>query len=269
MSKPARANEAPAPTTAADASQAAATAYRQALELHGRGELKAALTAMQESYRLSGRAELIYNIARLEAELGDCSASLIHYREYLHKVPDGRYRLPAEQASTELAQRCPEQRSTSAAPVASPSRLNVVAPASTATDAPAMPATVAAESARHPRAEGGSPWPPRWLGWSAIAAGALAGTGAVYFTLAAADARDQFERSVKTQLEGGKLADFQLQYEQHRHQRWARVLAVTSGALLASGAVIVIWAPTERSLDASADIYVQPGLVGARFSRRF
>lgn len=223
---------------------------------------------MQESYRLSGRAELIYNIARLESELGDCPASLSHYREYLHKVPNGRYRLPAEQASNELAQRCPEQHATEVAPVASPSALNVASPTPPASaDVPAMPAAAPAEGSKPPEAEG--PWPPRWVGWSAVAAGALAGTGAVYFTVAATDARDRFERSVKAQVEGGELADFQLQTEQHRHQRWARVLGVTGGALLLGGALIVVLSPRESGPDTKAEVYVQPGLVGAQVSHRF
>jgi hypothetical protein len=252
------------PAAPSSPSDAAAAAYQQALAQHERGELKAALMSMQESYRLSGRAELIYNIARLEAELGDCAASLIHYQEYIEKVPGGRYRAAAERARDELAQRCPEP-----APAPEAPQPEYSAKETTTAPAPVLPVAVPVE--RQPHREAARHWVvPRWAGWSALAAGALASTGAVYFTLAAVDAHDRLQAGVENQLKGGARADLTLQDEQDRNERWAQAFAITSGALLVGGALLLILTPGESTTTTTtANVYVQPGLIGAQLSQRF
>ncbi len=85
----------------------AAVAYQRALSRYAAGDIKGALTDMSDSLRLSGRWELLYNIARLQDELGRCADALASYREYLQRVPDGQYRAAAAQASGALEARCP------------------------------------------------------------------------------------------------------------------------------------------------------------------
>lgn len=255
-------------------SQAAATAYQEALALYAAGDLKGALASMRLSHRLSQRAELLYNIARLESELGDCAASLADYRLYMEQVPDGRYRSDAERATRDLAQRCPDT-----APSPTPSSEPSVSSASASVEPEAPP--VASQTAEPPqpalpppaptRLEPPSYWTaPRWIGWSLVAASTVAGVGAVYFTAAALDSRSSFKSSVDVAAQGGPLPDFSLQDRQHRQQHWAQALYVASGALLAGGVVVLVVAPTKASVKgSSARLYLEPGLLAADFTARF
>jgi hypothetical protein len=258
---------------AGEQSQAAATAYRQALTLYGSGDLKGALAQMRQSYGLSKRAELLYNIARIESELGDCAASLADYRLYVQQVPDGRYRNDAEQATRELAQRCPDVAATSAPSSAPVAALAVAepAPAPAATPPPEPPKPV---SAAPPPPPPPTPLPPRywttqrWIGWSLVAAGTAAGVAAVSFHAAALDARDEFRDSLNTAARRHTDPDYGLRDRQHRDSRWAQALFVTGGALLTGGVLVLVLAPAEGSTSTAA-LYVEPGLLGARFSHSF
>ena len=162
-------------------SERAVLVYRRALALYDEGKLEAALEGMRESYRLSRRAELLYNVARIEDEVGDCASALMSYRQYLDRVPDGRYRDPAAQATERLVAHCPE-------PTAGAPRTAV--PSAAAASATRMPAqrVIEAPKAGTDGLTSTRSSTARWVGWSAIGAGALAGVGAVYFTTAAGDA---------------------------------------------------------------------------------
>jgi tetratricopeptide (TPR) repeat protein len=251
---------------AQDASDAAATAYQQALASYSAGDLKSALANMRESHRLSQRSELLYNIARIESELGDCKASLADYRQYVQEVPQGRYRSAADQASQELARQCPDAV---AAPPPAAAAVVVNQPATPAfkpvveqpkqipTDSPAPPPS--------------SYWTrPRWIGWSLIAAGTAAGVSAVYFTTRAIEAHDAFQGSVDVAVRRNGDPDRSLEDRQHRDQHWAQALYVAGGALLAGGVAVLILAPANAgSNSSSAAVYVEPGLLAACFTHRF
>jgi hypothetical protein len=242
----------------------AAAAYTESLSQYAAGDLQPALESMRESYRLSQRFELLYNIARLESELGDCSASLADYRSYLELVPEGRYREDAERASGELMTRCGAKPVT-VAPPESPSPV-------LATSVTDRPATRAIDLPKHDsNVSMARPYwtPMRWLGWSMAAAGTLAGAGAVYFELAAADARDRFRESVNRQVAGGDFANLGLRDSQHRNEHRAQALAVSGGLLLASGLVVVILAPPASARSPRVSLDVQIGSLGASFSSRF
>ena len=238
---------------------------------------------MRESYRLSGRSELLYNIARLEDEGGDCSASLADYRQYLERVPQGQYRSAAAQASTDLRARCrpaadAEQQpasvpaaavdagalASSALPTTSPVSTQAAEPASTA---PAAPPVDRAKPASPAPAAGNT---RRWLGWSAVAAGGLASAGAIYFTVSALNARSRFRSSLQTEADGGPYADFGLRDDQHRDQRWAAVLGVAGGALLGGGVlVLVLGSRTPASAAVTAGVWLEPGRISAQLSSSF
>lgn len=268
---------------AADADPAA-QAYQRAMDLYASGDVGGALGSMRESFRLSGRAELLYNIARLESEAGQCAESLADYRQYLKDVPQGRYRDAATRASEELAARCP-----------SPGPAPVVAGGSTVTQSTLAVATPAPAAAKgtgsalvvplvetRPPAATPTPLPApeapavdsgndrRWLGWSAIAAGALAGIGSIYFTASAYDARSRFRDSIERERMGGPLYDPRLEDEQHRDERWAQILGVTSGALLGGGVVILLFgAPSTKSGSVTTTLDLGPSLASARLSAAF
>lgn len=244
--------------------EAAAAAYRAAFSLYESGDLRGALLKMKEAHRLSQRAELLYNIARLEKELGDCAAALGDYQRYLELVPQGTYRAEAEGASAQLRAQC------GVAPAAAPvSARAALAPTPAAVGTEQIAAAEESGPASSPT---GEPQPaywttPRIIGWSAIAAGTLAGAGAVFFTLSAHDTHDE----IQTSRDNGEHADYDsLQAEQRRDQRWAWGLGITGGLLAAGGVLMLALAPSSPSGNgAVARFQVQPGLLAATYSQRF
>jgi hypothetical protein len=228
----------------------------------------------------------LYNIARLESEAGQCAESLADYRQYLKDVPHGRYRDAATRASEELAARCPSSEQAPAVAAAGGS----LVPASTAAASAPTPAVettsgsalvVPVVDARAPAAVP-SPVPAReppaadsgndrrWIGWSAIAAGALVGIGSIYFTASAYDARSRLRDSIERERMGGPFYDPRLEDEQHRDERWAQILGVTSGALLGGGVVILLFgAPSTQSGSVTTTLDLGPSLASARLSTAF
>jgi hypothetical protein len=269
---------------AADADPAA-LAYQRAMDLYASGDLGGALASMRESFRLSGRAELLYNIARLESEAGQCAESLADYRQYLKDVPRGRYRDAATRASEEQAARCPSPEQ---APVAAAGD-SPVTPSSPAVATPTPAGAAGTGSAlvvpiveARPAAAAPTPLPAheasaedsgddrRWIGWSAIAAGALVGIGSIYFTASAYDARSRLRDSIERERMGGPYYDPRLEDEQHRDERWAQILGVTSGALLGGGVVILLFgAPSAKSGRVTTTLDLGPSLASARLSTAF
>jgi len=222
---------------------------------------------MRESHRLSQRPELLYNIARIEGELGDCKAALADYRQYVRDVPQGRYRSAADQASKELALQCPD--AVAAPPAAAPAAVVKTEPSTPAS----KPAVEQPKQIPLERAKSAPPlyWTAqRWIGWSLIAAGTAAGVGAVYFTTQAIDARDSFRVSVEAAERRNGDPDLSLQDRQHRDQHWAQALYAAGGALLAGGVVVLLLAPANAGDNgSSAAVSLEPGLLAARFTYRF
>jgi hypothetical protein len=217
---------------------------------------------MRESYRLCQRAELLYNLAMLERELHECSLALADYTSYLQQVPQGLYRQAAEQASAELSRECPVARAappaSSAAPPLAPLQVTKVELASTSR--PGSP----------PLTRPDAPYwtPPRVVGWSAVTAGVLAGAGALYFTVAAVSARSDFQRNVDAAYAGNRTYDPSLKDAQHRDQTLAQVLAISGGALVAGGALVLLFG-AEDAAHATAQVQAEPGWLGASYSQRF
>lgn len=273
---PVAATPAPAtnqPREAANDHDQAAAAFRRAVQQHAAGDLQGARDSMLESYRLSNRAELLYNIGKIQAALGECSLSLAAYRDYLEQVPEGRYRAEALQARSELEAKCPSADASAVADTTPASSATVAAPpvAPATTTEPQQP--TGAERAQPPQ-DAVTPSlnraaTLRWIGWSAIGAGALAGVGAVYFTAQAYDAHSRFKDSVDAAARLEDI-DFGLQDEQHAHQRWAKVLGVTGGALVVGGTLTLIFGP-KRPLPAGArlELQVLPGSLGASYAATF
>ncbi|RYZ10352.1 MAG: hypothetical protein EOO73_01920 [Myxococcales bacterium] len=238
---------------AADAE--AQQAYERADALYRARDLAAALREMERSYRLSHRADLLYNLARIEEELGQCPPARDHYRQYLEQLPDGEARGEAERAEERLAARCPDG---AAEPVAA---LSVPA----ATPPPPPPPAPLARSAPPPVTNGST---QRWLGWSLVAGGVVAGLGAAYFLDSALDSRSAYQASVDREVAGGPFSDPGLLAHQERDERTARVLGVSSAALLLGGAVVVLLAPSPQG-GRQAAVQVQPGRLAAVYVQTF
>lgn len=232
---------------------------------------------MLESYRLSNRAELLYNIGKIQSELGECALALAAYRGYLEQVPDGRYRVEALQARTQLEAQCPSEAPSAVALTApAASEVSATKASPVAGEQPPMP-VAPNEANAEPKQDAPAPGANRaamvrWIGWSAIGAGALAGVGSIYFTARAYDAHGRFQDNVDAayQARDGGLIDTTIQDEQHDHQRWAKILGVTGGVLVVGGTLTLIFGP-RQPLPAGARVGLQvlPGSVGATYAATF
>ncbi len=234
----------PVPASAAAAYQTAQTAYRD-------GDVAGALASMSEAYRISQRKELLYNLAELERELGHCPAALRDYRAYLQEAPQAKHRPKAEQASAALSVECPNPTPVSRELRPGP-RLQWLSPAPAAPDPHHYWTT------------------PRVLGWSAVAAGALASGAALSLTLAAKSARDDVQTSVDAQVMGGPHWNEQRQRDQHRDQTWAQISGIGAGAFIVGGALLVWFDPGRApAQDGNLSVAFRPGGAEASYGRSF
>ena len=242
---------------AADA--AAQEAYLRAELAYRDKDLPGALRDMEEAYRLSQRPDLLYNLARIEDELGQCEPARVHYQAYLERVPQGEAREDAKVANERLETRCGP---VPAAPESAPPP--VVAPPPPGPPPVLVPAR---SSAPLPPPHDGST--QRWLGWSLVAGGVVAGVGAAFFLDAAIDSRNALQASVNAQVAGGPRYDPGLRDDQHGHERTARALGVSSAALLVGGAVVVLLAPKDSGAGRRAALQLEPGLYAATYGQSF
>lgn len=235
---------------------AAADAFQRALAAYEAKDLAGALIAMRESYRLSGRTELLYNIARIEQELGTCTEALFDYQQYLKQVPDGQYRSDAERASRELSARCPPSQAAPAALPASPP----VAPTIAAPEPPPpTPVSAAPNSGALQRG----------LGWTAVGVGVVATASALYFRQRAKDDKTSYERAVAIEEAGGPFSEPELASDQKRHENIALALAFGGGALVAGGIALLVLAPRGTSGSARTTVYLSPASLGLSVVRSF
>jgi tetratricopeptide (TPR) repeat protein len=84
---------------AAGGNAAAAQAKRDSAKQHyGAGEFGAALADLAEAYHLDPQPDLLYAMAKIEVELGDCAGAVAHYKQYLATNPPEKARVAATQA---------------------------------------------------------------------------------------------------------------------------------------------------------------------------
>ena len=97
------------PTTeSTDAERRAEAAYDGALRAYSSGDKRRALALMSKAYSLAPHSELLFNMARLERELGDCKGALATYRRYVAAATDEPSQVEAARAVRELDARCGE-----------------------------------------------------------------------------------------------------------------------------------------------------------------
>lgn len=88
------------------AEQRGADAYDRAIDAYARGDKQSALRLMAEAYAASPHIELVYDMAKLEKELGRCRDALEHYRQYLKEASGGVMTNTASSSVRELQARC-------------------------------------------------------------------------------------------------------------------------------------------------------------------
>ncbi|HVW29844.1 MAG TPA: hypothetical protein VHC69_30985 [Polyangiaceae bacterium] len=92
--------------TEPSAEQRGADAYDRAIDAYGKGDKQSALRFMAEAYSISPHVELVYDMAKLEKELGRCRDALQHYRQYLKEASGGVMTPAASSSVRELEARC-------------------------------------------------------------------------------------------------------------------------------------------------------------------
>jgi hypothetical protein len=91
--------QAPAPAPAPSGNSAAADAKIASAKVHySHAELGAALADLAEAYHLDARPDLLYAMAQIEVELGDCAGAVAHYKQYLATNPPARAKDATEKA---------------------------------------------------------------------------------------------------------------------------------------------------------------------------
>ncbi|HWA75913.1 MAG TPA: hypothetical protein VG937_26430 [Polyangiaceae bacterium] len=247
----------PPATAEADKAARAAQLYRDAEAKYVAGDLTGALAQMQLCYEVSGITELLFNLAQLHQELEQCKPALATYREYLARNAEPSRRDDANRAIAELSRRCPEPPSPPAQPAVSP---RVEAPKA------AAPPPVAPIPPRY--------WTPmRTAGWSSIAGAVLAGSGAAYLAIQAANdeqALEQRLRDLRSSQAGFDEADKQRENAGQRAATWAQVLGVSAAALTTVGVtLLVIAAPEQEAQSSALSLEFGSGSLSARYSRAF
>jgi hypothetical protein len=198
-----------APSTAAppSAEQRAAAAYDRAIDAYGRGDKESALRLMSEAYTLSPHVELVYDMAKLENELGHCRDALKHYRQYLHEAHGGVMADTAASATRTLQARCGDEQ-----PAPRLDTMRIIG------------------------------WSAIGAG---VVAGATAAYFALAGQ-AAADDVQQILRADE-QLGHSWDSGYQRQQEGQRDNTVATVCAVTAGTLIAGGTLILVLASPNKS----------------------
>ena len=88
----ARAQDGKPDPAAADTKIASAKAH------YAKAEMGAALADLAEAYHLDPRPDLLYAMAQIEVELGDCAGAVAHYKQYIATGPSPKGKEAAEKA---------------------------------------------------------------------------------------------------------------------------------------------------------------------------
>lgn len=89
----------PTDPTGADAKIASAKAH------YAKAEMGAALADLAEAYHLDPRPDLLYAMAQIEVELGDCAGAVAHYKQYIATGPSPKGKDAAEKAKAACEQK--------------------------------------------------------------------------------------------------------------------------------------------------------------------
>jgi len=89
----------PTPVPAPSGNVAAADAkIASAKDHYAKAEFGASLADLAEAYHLDPRPDLLYAMAQIEVELGDCAGAIAHYKQYLGTNPSQKARDAAEKS---------------------------------------------------------------------------------------------------------------------------------------------------------------------------
>jgi tetratricopeptide (TPR) repeat protein len=231
------------PTRAAEREEAARAAHRKGLAAFDAGDLDGAIEAFRRAYELSPTPGLLFNLAQTYRAKGPagCTDALRFYEAYVRQYPDAPNRDVADEHLGEMRRCVDAQRP--------PTK---TAPATSSTLAPpsAPPSAVAPRS-------GAVPWAPILLGFAGAAAGAV-GVG---LYVSASQDFDRLQQSCPRQD-----CDPASWAPDRTRERIAIALFGVGAALVVSGVVVWVLAPSQRTSKVAALWSASPGAAsGVRF----
>jgi len=207
-------------------------AYDRAIREYAAGNLVGALNDMEQSYALSRQPELLYNIAKIERELGQCPSALSTYQKYLHDIPTGTQRVLAIDGVRVLSAECGRP----ATPAAPGAPLTTTAPPTYWTT-------------------------PHLVGWSAIATGAAAGVASLAFGLGSNGPAQSYRKPPYP------TADYE---RAERLRNAARVFGIAGGALVTGGLLcLTLWHERREQSAPSVSLALSPEGAAFGYSRTF
>ena len=250
----------------------AAALYREAEAKYSAGDLAGALAQMQACYEVSGLTELLFNLGQLHQELEQrhqelkqrhqeleqCEQARDTYREYLARNPQPSRGAEAKSALDKLLHACPD-RPPEQVLVPRPPRVPL---SSAPVRSPRVPVT--------PRY-----WTPlRTVGWSAIAAATLAGSGALYLAMRAANDETELEqrlRALQSSESGFDRNDKRLENAGKRNATWARVLGLSASGFVAAGVTLLVLGNAGHAAQTPPAVSLEVGesSLWARYSHPF
>jgi len=256
--------------------------YERATRGYDVGKYQEAIDEYQKAYEIGGDPPMLYNIAQAY-RLNDQPVEAIRfYRRYLQRQPNARNREDVERKISDLEKTVEERRKAAVPPPPPPPTPPPVVVAPVVTPPPPPPVV---EPVPEPSPVTPPPAEPavshkalKIVGWSFVGVAAIAGGAAGYFAQVAKDKADKisslstmgltFEPGVAAVERNGKNANLA-----------AIILAGTSGALLATGAILLIVSRSPSAPDGAAPpsaqasiapwISVGGGMVGAGAHLRF
>jgi tetratricopeptide (TPR) repeat protein len=209
--------------------------YAAAAERYAAGDLAGAIRVFEQCYTATQAENLLFNLAQLYRELGDCTKALEYYQLYIHKAPDGERSSDAKGHVEVLRPRCGTTPAPKLDPRPTPVPLAV-------TPAPPPPRT--------------NYWQP--VGWIALGASALATAATVFASIEANHAKRDVERML--QAESFAAGELMSRNDDFYHDRnWAFALGATAVVTAGFGVYALgVAAPRARAQDQAFSLLVLP-----------
>jgi tetratricopeptide (TPR) repeat protein len=232
-----------------DSAAKAEELFAQARAKYEAGDMLGALNDLEQCYLLSHSVNLLYNLALLHNELGDCPKALDHYQRYIRAAADGERHEEVNRQIAALSMKCPPA-SSALALRRQPTPTHGGSPIATAP----YPGPTSGKTA----ATSQQPWLS--IGWIAVGAGAVSGVTAAYFAVRAVQANhDTQQRPIAAEYYKERSSDLT------RYSSYAWVFGATSILAMGVGVyALVLVAPKQQDASSglTATLSQSAGLVG-------
>jgi tetratricopeptide (TPR) repeat protein len=216
--------------------------YAAARERYEAGDLADAIRIFEQCYVATDDANLLFNLAQLYRELGDCPKAVNHYQQYIDQEPNGERSADAKQHADALRRQCvptpPEPRT------------------------PDLPPPVTSPPPQHTNY-----WQP--IGWIAVGVSAVATAGMVYASVEANHAKRDVERMRDS--DSFAYRDLMSRYDDfYAYYNWAFALGATAVVTAGFGAYALgVAAPRARARNQTMSLLVLPNRASVGYLLQF